>query len=174
MSIVCGIWIPSGTGMTCWSGASGNVSVLGDAYSPSLTPSAVSGTLTVGKAVESVLSASAPLAPPGAAGVNFVWTVSLSPLARVTGNVTGTGVLLPILISLTWPAANWLVVVVALEVPVLAVTPVKVTGFVAVTDTDWVLVAPTAVGGRVAVVAAAGAAVPGAAYASTWPSRVPT
>src|SRR5580693_1049416 len=131
-------------------------------------PSAVSGTVTAGKVDELVLSDRSPVAPPGTAGVNVVRTVSLSPLARVTGNVTASGVLLPFLISLTWLAANSLLVVVCvLLAPVLAVAPVKVTRLVAVTVTAWLLVVPTAVCGRVAVVATAGAAAPGAANPST-------
>ena len=78
--------------------------------------------------------------------------------------------LLPFLISLTWPTANSLVVVVwALLAPVLAIAPVNVTGFVAVTDTAWLLVVPTAVRGRVAVVATAGEAAPGAS--GSWELR---
>ena len=72
MFTVWGIWIPSGTGMTPWSGASGNVCVDGVAYSPSSMPSAISGTATVGKVDELVLGDSEPLLPPGTAGVNFV------------------------------------------------------------------------------------------------------
>jgi hypothetical protein len=56
---------------------------------------------------------------------------------------------------------------VALLAPVLAVAPVMMTGFVAVIDTAWLLVEPTAVCGRVAAVATAGAAAEGAAKAST-------
>jgi hypothetical protein len=99
--------------------------------------------------------------------VNIVWTLSFSPFFRVTGNVTRVALLLPFLVTLTWPVANWLIAVVALEAPVLAVAPVKVTAFVAVTETARLLVDPTAVCGKVAAVAAAGAAAPGAENAST-------
>ena len=131
--------------MTPWSGASGNVFALGCGYSPSWVPSPVRGTSTVGKVADPVLNDSAPVLPPGAAGANVVWAVSLSPLDRVTGNVTGTGVLLPCLSSLTWPTVNWLAGAVALEAPVLAVTPVNVTVFVAVTETGLLVLELTGV-----------------------------
>src|SRR5215472_3609380 len=167
MYTASGIVIPSGTARTPWSGASGNVTVVGCAYSPSWVPSAVSGTVTVGTADELVLSDSSPPDPPGTDGVNFVCTVSLSPLPSVTGNVTGTGLVLPFLISLAEPTANSLVAAVALFATVLAVAPVTVTAFVAVTDTVRLLVVPTAVCGRVVALATAGAAADGAANAST-------
>src|SRR5690242_287675 len=165
-----GRWIPTGTGTTPWSGASGNVCALGCGYSPPCVPSPVRGTSTVGKLADPVLNDSAPLVPPGAAGANVVWAVSLSPWARVTGNVTGTGVLLPFLSSLTWPTVNWLAGAVALEAPVVAVTPVNVTVFVAVMETGVLVVELTGVWAKVAVAAWAGAAAPGAANASRCPS----
>ena len=56
----------------------------------------------------------------------------------------------------------------------LAVAPVMVTFFVAVTETAWLLVEPTGVCGRLAATATAGADDDGAAKPRTWPSRVPT
>src|SRR5215469_4259822 len=135
---------------------------------PSFVPSAARGTATVGTVFELVLRDSVPLLEPGTVGVNFVWTCSLSPFFRVTGNVTGVAVPLPGRVSVACPTPNSLVVVVCVLLAlVLAVAPVTVTVLVAVTDTARLLVVPTAVCGRVVEVATAGADAPGAAKPRT-------
>ena len=54
------------------------------------------GTFTEGTRAEFVVNESAPGTPPGEDGANVTGACSASPLARVTGNVTGTLVVLPL------------------------------------------------------------------------------
>src|SRR5215472_2369034 len=105
----------------------------------------MSGTSRVGTAVESVLSVSVPLLPPGAVGAKLVGTVSLSPAFKVTG-------------KFAWPRLNSVGGMPTVDTSVLTVAPVMVTVLVAVTVTPAVLVEPTAVGGIVVAVATSGAA----------------
>src|ERR1022692_4724266 len=132
MSTTCGTAVPTGTSVTPWSGASGKAIVVGCASSPVWVPSPASGTASAGNAADCVLNDRMPSVPPAAAGVKVTAAFSLSPLARATGNVTGTGAALPFGVLVTWPTVNWLAGVTEFDAPVVAVTPVTVTAFAAV------------------------------------------
>ena len=71
------------------------------AYSPVLMPSPMRGTVA-GPAPVLVVNVTWAGAPPGAVGVNVTCACSASPLCRVTGNCTATGLPFP-WVSVTWP-----------------------------------------------------------------------
>jgi hypothetical protein len=84
-------------------------------------------------------------------------------LAKVTGKVTGTAVLVPFLVTLAWPTVNWFTGARAFEAPVLALALVKVIGARAVMETCLVVVELTPVWGSAVAADWTGAAVVGKA-----------
>ncbi len=148
MVISRGTEIPTGTQLSncAWSPTSANWSDEVLAYSPGRVPTPASGTSADGKSAEGVANDRLPVTPPGPAGVNLTGAVSLSPLCRVTGKITGVA-LPPFTVSVTWLGltANWAAPAAALEVVVTTLTPVTVTFDEAVTVAFLVLAEPTPV-----------------------------
>ena len=141
--------------------------MLAVANSPASTPSPVSGTLTVGKLAELVAMDRKPPSPPGCRGAMVTGTCSVSPAARVTGNVTG--VVTPPCVLVTFPVLNGSGVL-ALD----AVTPVTVTAAVAWAVTVALpAVPPTGTWPKLTGEAVSGALL-GLPKPTTVPSLVPT
>src|SRR5215831_17080851 len=86
-STSCTTETPTGTSVSPWSGANGNVTAPGTAYTPGLAPVPVTGTRRIRPVL--VVNDTVPSAVPGAAGENFTSACSLAPLASLTGSVTG-------------------------------------------------------------------------------------
>jgi hypothetical protein len=99
--------------------------------------------------------------------------VSLSPRDNVTGNVTGIGAR-PGLVSVIRPSRNSLAGTGVSEAPVVTVTPVNLTEPWAVTETRFVMLAPTSARAKVTARPTAAAFGAGTLNPSRWPSPVPT
>src|SRR5215472_2167473 len=165
---------PTGTGAGPVSSGSSMETALACGVSPAWVPSPLSGTLTRGEIAELVANDSVPSAVPGAAGRNVTAAVSSSPRDSVTGNVTGTGVRRPRLVSVTRPTLNSLAGTGVPEAPVVTATPVNLTRVWAVTETRLVMLVRTPVGANATALPTAAALGAGALNPSTWSSPVPT
>src|SRR5215469_6571447 len=165
---------PTGTRAGPVSSGSSMETALACGVSPAWIPSPLSGTLTRGEVAELVVNDSVPSAVPGAAGRNVTAAVSSSPRDSMTGNVTGTGVRRPSLVSVTRPTLNSLAGTGMSAALVVTATPVNLTGAWTVTETRLVMLVRTPVGGKATALPTAAALGAGALNPSTWSSPVPT
>src|SRR5262249_12722726 len=146
-----------------------NVRLLLLRNSPVLVPLPISGTEAGTAGLAAVVNDTTPSAPPARVGANFAVARSTSPLCRVTGNRTPSGVPLPRRVRVTRPSVNGSGVLSAsaeapLGFPAPAAGPVP----------RLLEAAPGGVPRTCAAPLVVSAAAPVRPKPSTWPSLVPT